>query len=93
MRDGPLRNSSVYNTKVSGFTGIILPGKIHVLDNRSLWATFTPFNQSHDIFFRPFTNDFHSTVAQVSDATVEVQFISPPFCVIPVEYTLNTASD
>jgi hypothetical protein len=93
MRDGPWRNSSVKNTKVFAFTGIIPPGDIHVLDNRSLWATFTPFDQSYDILFRPFADDFYSTVPQVFNATGEAQFISPLFCVVPVEYTLNKASD
>ena len=93
MRDGLWSASSVNNTKVSEFTDIILPRNIHVLDNRSLWATLTPFDQSYDILFRPFADDFYSPVPQVFNATGEAQLIGLPFCVVPVEYTLNKASD
>lgn len=79
--------------KLFEFTGILLPGDIRVLDNSSLRATLTPFNQSYNILFRPFADDFYSSVPQVSDAACEAQLISLPFCVVPVEYTLNKASD
>ena len=79
--------------KLFEFTGILLPGDIRTLYNRSLRATLTPFDQSYNILFRPFADDFHSSVSQVSDATGETQLICLPFCIVPVEYTLNEASD
>ena len=87
------RNRSVHDAEIFKLTGIVLPGDVDMLHDRSLWAVPAPFDKFLDFFFGPFTENLHAPVSEISHGSHEANFIRLLFSIVPKVNALDETAD